>query len=157
MTSTDTTESDLTSPERAASPRWTRQRQAIEDYLASCADFRTAQQIHDHLQQEGAGVSLPTVYRTLQQLAETGQVDQVRTGDAQTAYRRCLMTGHHHHLICRRCQTAVEVPGPDIQDWAAQVARDHGFSAVGHDLELYGVCADCSARGAPESPAGPAR
>ena len=122
--------------------RRTRQRAAVGEILAELAEFRTAQQIHDELRHKGDSIGLTTVYRTLQSLADQGEVDAIRTGDGETAYRRCS-TGHHHHLVCRSCGRTVEVSGPAVETWAGAVAREHGFRDVSHDLEIFGTCADC--------------
>lgn len=123
-------------------PRRTRQRAAVEQLLQEADGFRTAQELHDALRHQGATVGLATVYRTLQALADAGEVDVLRTPDGQAAYRSCS-SGHHHHLVCRRCGRTVEVAAPEIEAWARRVAAEHGFSEIGHEVELSGVCADC--------------
>jgi Fur family ferric uptake transcriptional regulator len=123
--------------------RQTRQRTAIERYLADCAGFQTAQQIHDHLRGLGEVISLATVYRTLQQLADADRVDVLPSEDHQTAYRRCS-SGHHHHLICRRCGTAVEIGGEQVERWTAEVAALHGYTSPNHAIEIYGLCSSCT-------------
>ena len=90
-------------------------------------------------------VGLATVYRTLQALADDGEVDVLRTDDGEAVYRRCC-TGHHHHLVCRACGRTVEVEGPTVERWADTVAAEHGFTDVRHTLEIVGTCADCAAR-----------
>lgn len=123
--------------------RHTRQRAAVIDRLGQVDDFRTAQQLYDDLRHGGTAVGLTTVYRTLQALADTGEVDVIRTDDGEAAYRRCS-TGHHHHLVCRSCGRTVEITGPTVERWASAVAAEHGFRDVSHDLEIFGTCADCS-------------
>jgi Fur family transcriptional regulator, ferric uptake regulator len=122
--------------------RSTRQRAAVNEILGELAEFRTAQQLHDELRRQGNRVGLTTVYRTLQAMADTGEVDIIRTGDGEAAYRRCS-TGHHHHLVCRSCGRAVEVSGPAVEHWANAVAAEHGFRGVSHDLEIFGTCSNC--------------
>ena len=122
--------------------RSTRQRAAVNEILGELEEFRTAQQLHDELRRQGKSIGLTTVYRTLQALADTGDVDVIRTGDGEAAYRRCS-TGHHHHLVCRSCGRAVEVSGPAVERWANAVAAEHGFREVSHDLEIFGTCSSC--------------
>jgi len=127
--------------------RATRQQAAVRDYLVTCPDFRTAHQVHDHLAVTSRRVSLPTVYRVLARLTEAGEVDVLRLASGQTAYRLCRSRQHHHHLICRRCQAAVEIAGESLERWIARTVRRHGFTAVDHDIELFGLCAACSTAG----------
>jgi Fur family transcriptional regulator, ferric uptake regulator len=125
--------------------RPTRQRRAVSAALDSVDDFRSAQDIHTLLKQHGENVGLTTVYRTLQALAESGEVDVLRTGEGEALYRRCS-DGHHHHLVCRGCGRTVEVAGPTVERWADRVAAEHGFSDVSHTLEIFGTCDLCRDR-----------
>jgi Fur family ferric uptake transcriptional regulator len=126
--------------------RSTRQRAAVASLLEETEDFVSAQQLHDRLRHRGDSVGLTTVYRTLQSLAETGMVDVVRTDEGEAVYRRCSSGSHHHHLVCRGCGTAVEVEGPAVEAWAGKVAAEHGFTEVEHTLEIFGTCANCTAK-----------
>lgn len=126
--------------------RMTRQRAAVGDLLARTDDFRSAQQIHQLLRDDGDSVALATVYRTLQTLVEAGEIDMLRADDGESLYRRCETTKHHHHLVCRTCGTAVEISGVAVEGWADEMASRHGFTAVEHVLDLFGLCPQCSAR-----------
>ena len=133
-------ENTATTP--AAPQRRTRQRAAVDQILSHLEEFRTAQQIHDVLRHQGDSVGLTTVYRTLQAMVESGELDALRTDDGETAYRRCS-SGHHHHLVCRSCGRTLEVSGPAVERWASAVADEHGFRDVSHDLEIFGTCGSC--------------
>ena len=125
--------------------RVTRQRLALLELLGELPDFRSAQEIHAELQARGTSVGLATVYRTLSHLAAGGEVDTLLRSDGEAMYRQCSQV-HHHHLVCRSCGRTVEVAGPTGETWAVTVAAAHGFTDVSHELELFGLCADCSAR-----------
>ena len=124
--------------------RTTRQRTAVSDVLARVDGFRSAQDLHDLLRHGGEKVGLTTVYRHLQALADAGQVDVLRTDEGENVYRRCPTDAHHHHLVCRRCGRSVDVDGPEVEAWAAQVADRHGFTDVTHTVEVFGTCEACA-------------
>jgi Fur family ferric uptake transcriptional regulator len=124
--------------------RNTRQRTEVLTLLAETDEFRSAQQLHAQLRATGSGVGLTTVYRTLQLLAEAGEVDQMRLPDGEQLYRRCSRSQHHHHLVCRSCGRTVEVEGPAVEKWAERQAAEHGFTDVQHTLEIFGRCAACN-------------
>ena len=128
----------VTTPQRK-----TRQRAAVDAILERTDQFRTASQIHDDLRHGGEDVGLTTVYRTLQMMVGSDQLDSIRTDDGETAYRRCS-TGHHHHLVCRECGRTVEFEGPAIESWTSQIAADNGFTEVQHHLEIFGLCGACA-------------
>ena len=136
----------MTSTEPVAgrpAPRPTRQRLAVASILGTFDDFRSAQQIHELLARQGETVGLATVYRTLQLLADTGEIDVLRSELGEAIYRRCSGS-HHHHLVCRGCGTTVEVEGPTVERWTSAIAAEHGFSAVSHTLEIFGSCPRCT-------------
>ena len=123
--------------------RSTRQRAAVALALGTGESFRSAQELHDLLRSAGEQVGLTTVYRTLQAMAENGEVDVLRTDDGEAVYRRCRSDDHHHHLVCRRCGTTVELAADEVEAWSASVAKRHGFSDVSHTVEMFGYCRDC--------------
>lgn len=125
--------------------RTTRQRTAVAEVLAQVDGFRSAQDLHDLLRQDGASVGLTTVYRHLQALADAGQVDVLRADGGEAVYRRCPTATHHHHLVCRACGRSTEVQASEVEFWAASVAAEHGFTDVSHTVEVFGTCASCAA------------
>jgi Fur family transcriptional regulator, ferric uptake regulator len=121
----------------------TRQRVAVREELARDDAFRSAQDVHARLRATGTRIGLTTVYRALQAMAESGEVDVMRQPDGESVYRRCSSDRHHHHLVCRSCGTTVEVDGPAVERWADRVAAEHGYADVSHTLEVFGTCRDC--------------
>ena len=124
--------------------RTTRQRTAVAALMDHVDGFRSAQDVHAMLRAQGETVGLTTVYRTLQALADNGEIDVLRTDEGEAVYRRCG-TSHHHHLVCRDCGRTLEVEGPAVERWAEQVAVTHGFSDVSHTVEVFGRCTQCRA------------
>jgi Fur family transcriptional regulator, ferric uptake regulator len=125
----------------------TRQRTALNRMLERTTEFRSAQQLHAMLREDGESVSLATVYRILQSMAHEGEVDVLRTQDTENRYRRCQRRDHHHHLVCRLCGHTVEVTENTVERWAGHTAREHGFADVSHTVELLGICASCEGTG----------
>jgi Fur family ferric uptake transcriptional regulator len=123
--------------------RATRQRSAVAATLGTSEGFRSAQDLYEAMRAAGERVGLTTVYRTLQAMAAAGEVDVLRTADGESVYRRCRSDVHHHHLVCRSCGTTVELPGDEVEAWAAQVAEEHGFTDTTHTVEVFGICATC--------------
>lgn len=130
-----------------ARTRMTKQRAAIIDVLRD-GTFRSAQDWHDRLRHGGSPIGLATVYRALQALVDTGDVDSVVTEHGETLYRLCSAgESHHHHLRCRQCGVAEDIDVPSIEDWALALGAQRGFVDIAHTVELTGICAACSAKG----------
>lgn len=125
--------------------RSTRQRAAVRDALAVEPGFVSAQDLHRKLRDAGEKIGLATVYRALAQLVDAGEADTMLGPDGER-YRACGTAQHHHHLVCRGCGRTVEVEAPEVEAWAALVAAEHGFTAITHELEVFGLCAGCAGR-----------
>ena len=126
--------------------RRTKQRAMVADILDDDERFRGAQQIYDELRAAGKNIGLTTVYRTLQSLAQSGDLDSVLTDDGLTLYRRCRGDAHHHHLVCRSCGKTIELPADEVEAWVAKVAKRHSFADLTHTVEMFGRCATCRTR-----------
>ncbi len=132
-------------PPATVSQRSTRQRAAIMSALADSEGFVSAQDLHASIRQHHGSVGLSTVYRSLQALAESGDIDVIVKSDGEAVYRHCGQgSGHHHHLMCRECGVAVKIQGPAVERWAEAVAREQGFVDVSHTLDLFGTCRRCA-------------
>lgn len=117
---------------------------AVLSALYERAGFTSTQELHEALEGKGITVGLTTVYRTLQLLVDAQEIDSTRLPGGEQLFRRCSQSRHHHHLVCRRCGSTVEVAGPAVERWADQVAAQHGFTEVGHTFEIFGTCAQCA-------------
>ena len=145
----------LTSPAEARNPR---QRRIIKATMEELGDFISAQDLHLMLANRKEQVSLATTYRVLQSLANAGELDSVKGIEGETLYRHCQVKDHHHHLLCRRCGTAIELEAPALEDWALAMGKQYGFSELEHVVEVTGYCPDCTlARRQEESQGGAAR
>jgi Fur family ferric uptake transcriptional regulator len=130
--------------------RVTRQREAISAQLDAVEGFHSAQEIHEIVRRGRSKVGLATVYRALQALAASGDLDILRSESGEVLYRRCRKGTHHHHLVCRRCARSIEVEGPEVERWADRIAQRHGFTASTHTVEVFGLCRDCSQEPTPD-------
>ena len=124
--------------------RMTRQRRALEAALAAADGFRSAQDLHADLRSSDQRIGLATVYAQLRQMAETGQVDVIRSDAGEALYRACGGGEHHHHLRCRGCGRVDELHAPAVETWASEVAAHSGFRDLSHTLEVTGICPHCA-------------
>ncbi|MFC4224435.1 transcriptional repressor [Lysinibacter cavernae] len=128
--------------------RNTWQREAVRDALDSETGFVSAQTLHATLRDGGSPIGLATVYRALADLATAGDADSLQSPEGESLYRACDSSGHHHHLICRKCGKTVEIAAHDVESWAQQVAAENGFTDAHHVVDVFGLCAECSAKAA---------
>lgn len=124
-------------------PRMSRQRREVLANLTRHPVFRSAQQIHASLTDAGSTTGLATVYRNLQVLEESGQVDALRSPGGEMLYRTCDADEHHHHLVCTTCGRAEEVELDGMEQVIQDLAKKYGYELLDHTLELVGLCAQC--------------
>jgi Fur family ferric uptake transcriptional regulator len=124
------------------SRRNTPQKAAVKHALGEATGFVSAQQLHQTLKKHGSAIGLATVYRALADLAVAGEADSLQSKDAEVLYRACT-TSHHHHLICRKCGLTLEIEAQNLEKWADQVAKEHGFAEPSHNIDIFGVCSAC--------------
>ena len=123
--------------------RNTWQKTAVLEQLSNTDEFVSAQELHQKISQSGKKLGLTTVYRALTEMVEQGMADSLSISDGEMRYRICTPE-HHHHMICRLCGKTVEFDMPGFEELALEVAKANGFTELSHEIELFGVCKDCS-------------
>lgn len=99
--------------------------------------------ILEEVRAKAEDVNRTTVYRTLAMLEEIGLVEHAHIGSGAPVYH---LAGHidHIHLVCRKCQGVVSVPGEVASQFAVALEETSGFRVdVGHTA-LTGLCESCS-------------
>lgn len=137
---------DLTGRLRERSRKVTGPRQAVLDVLRRGAHPMTNKEVHAALP---AGIcDLATVYRSMHLLVKMGMVEKFDFGDGIARFELVHEHGHghHHHLICTECAQVVEIDECFQEELQRSIAHRHGFKAVTHKLEFFGVCPDCQSR-----------
>ncbi len=124
--------------------RNTKQREEVWRALERNPGFVSAQELHQALRDLGSTIGLATVYRTLNALADEGNVDAL-TREGENLYRACS-PGHHHHIICRECGRTKEIEASAVEAWAKAVAAEHGYADPQHIVDIFGTCGACQPR-----------
>jgi Fur family ferric uptake transcriptional regulator/Fur family peroxide stress response transcriptional regulator len=133
---------DLAAALRARGLRVTPQRLAIARVVADLNRHVTAEQVHAEVSARVPGVSLPTVYATLDLLEELGLARRVATEGGAVIYDP--RSDDHHHLVCRRCGAIADIDATvDTTDVRA-AAHDQGFRVDASQVVVRGLCADCA-------------
>lgn len=123
--------------------RVTPQRQAILQYLKSTDSHPTAEQVYEHVRTVFPGISLATVYNTLNLFVQLGLVRELPNGDRSSRFDANV--SDHYHLICEGCGAIIDYHGPGLEHLEAKVTQDTGFQVVGRRLDFFGLCPACSA------------
>ncbi len=121
--------------------RLTKQRAGILRALED-GQHLSAEAILERVRLELPGVSLGTIYRTLDILRSIGLVQIFSYAGGAAKYEAAL--DKHHHLVCTQCGNVVNVNVSDALALAHAVAGDHGYVEVDCALVISGRCAACA-------------
>ncbi len=120
--------------------RFTPQRQAILEFLLETKAHPTAEEIFQHVRAKFPGVSLGTIYNTLNMLKEHGHILELSYGDMSSRFDGNAK--NHYHLVCLKCGRVLDYERP-LLALEEEVGRETGFQVMSHRLEFYGLCSDC--------------
>ena len=125
--------------------RMTAQQRAVLDLLHRSDRFRGAQQLHLDLRQRyGVRIGLVTVYRILHAFADMKITETQRAEDGEMLYRLRTTPEHRHYLLCRQCGRAIAFTAGEIEDFTNQLAEQHRYTNVAHQIDFYGTCPRCT-------------
>jgi Fe2+ or Zn2+ uptake regulation protein len=137
-----TMETSLAAALRDRGQRVTPQRLMVARAVSELDRHVTAEVVFDEVSRRMPGVSLPTVYATLDLLESIGLIHRVATERGAVIYDP--RTDEHHHLACRSCGRIVDVEAPVEAAALLAAARSAGFAPDHAQVVVRGVCADCS-------------
>jgi Fe2+ or Zn2+ uptake regulation protein len=138
---TAATDERLVAALRARGQRVTSQRLIIHRLLHELDRHVTAEEVLRRASAQLPGMSLPTVYATLDLLAELGEARRVSVGGPVLYDPR---TEDHAHVRCRICGRVEDLAIPLDSSPALAAARDAGFEADTAELVVEGRCSACA-------------
>ena len=117
--------------------RMTGQRRIIAAVLSEAHDHPDVEEVHRRANARDSRISLSTVYRTLKLLADKGILERHDFGAGRGRYEQSGQH-HHDHLIDIETGRVIEFESAEIEKIQERIARELGFTLVGHRLELFG-------------------
>jgi Fur family ferric uptake transcriptional regulator len=106
--------------------------------LSAAKDHPDVEEVYRRANAQDPRISLSTVYRTLKLFAENGILERHDFGAGRGRYEEAARR-HHDHLIDVETGKVIEFRNEEIERLQDRVARELGFTLVGHKLELYGA------------------
>jgi Fe2+ or Zn2+ uptake regulation protein len=128
---------------RERGQRVTSQRLVINRALREAGRHVTAEEVHASVSERLPGVSLPTVYATLELFEELGIVRRINAGGGAVLYDP--KSEPHHHLVCSRCGMVEDLEQDLDLSPALRAAGRSGFTPSNAELVVSGLCASCVA------------
>jgi Fur family ferric uptake transcriptional regulator/Fur family peroxide stress response transcriptional regulator len=136
----------LTAALRGRGQRVTSQRLVIHRALLELGRHASAEHVLEMVRERLPGISLPTVYATLDLFGELGLARRITAAGAPVLYDPRLDA--HQHLLCRRCGRVEDIEAPLDASAAIAAARRQGCAPDGAELVLSGLCTNCASKAA---------
>jgi Fe2+ or Zn2+ uptake regulation protein len=122
--------------------RATSQRVVMHRLLRDRDRHVSAEELLSEAGEQLPGVSLPTVYATLELFEQLGVVRRVNGGGGTLLWD--TRAGVHHHMICRNCGRIEDLETPLDLESARRSAARSGFEPDRAEVVVSGLCRDCS-------------
>jgi Fur family ferric uptake transcriptional regulator len=133
--------SEYASQLRARGFRMTSQRLAILHALRHAGTHLSPREVYRQAKQELPGLTEPTVYRTLEFLAENGLARPLQTGNGHLMYE--IAGNDHHHMVCRLCGDEIEVEHALLKRLYHKLESASGYVRIDSHMTFFGVCPQC--------------
>lgn len=124
-----------------AAGKFSRQRQAIIDYLMSTKEHPTADMVYANVKKLYPNISLGTVYRNLNRLADEGQL--FRLGCVDGSERFDGNTLPHYHFLCKDCKQIIDLPMESLHHIDILAGASFDGTIEGHSVLFFGQCKEC--------------
>lgn len=96
----------------------------------------TAEEVYKSLLDNGEEIGLATVYRVLSQFEEVNLVTRHIFEEGKAVFER-NKGGHHDHMVCMETGKVIEFMNEAIERLQHEVAEEHGYELVDHNMVLY--------------------
>jgi Fur family transcriptional regulator, ferric uptake regulator len=124
--------------------RLTEARRAVVETVEKSTRALTPVEVYDMARKRYRALGLVTVYRTLEKLEELHLIQRVHQPQGCQAFISAG-AGHQHLLLCRNCGQVEFFDGDDLDGLTKTISKRTGYKINEHWLQLFGLCAACSA------------
>lgn len=121
--------------------RMTPQRKTILEELSHNPVHPTADELFERIRRKLPRISLGTVYRNLEILAQMGLI-VVLEGGPQRRYD--ADTNTHYHIRCIRCGQLEDAPIEPNTTMEETLRAKTDYEVIGHRLKFLGICPTCN-------------
>ena len=119
--------------------RYSRQRELIYEALRQTEQHPTAEMIYQWLKPANPSLSLGTVYRNLNLLADEGAIRRM----AFPVERYDAKAMPHPHFCCDQCGAVYDLHLPYDAELDRQALLASGHDVTGHEVVFHGICTKC--------------
>jgi Fe2+ or Zn2+ uptake regulation protein len=120
--------------------RLTRPRRIVMEFFSIAQEPIQLPQIIKALDQL---IDRASIYRTINLFLKIGLIKEVHRPGKQWLELGERFSPHHHHVTCSRCGYTLAIHSIALEKTLTLQAKHVGFQALGHHLEITGLCRSC--------------
>ena len=120
---------------------YSKQRNLILSALQEHKHHPTADQIYNIVKEKDPNISLATVYRNLNQLAENGIIQKVDHLDSQAHFDHTF--GEHYHFICSECSCIIDIDCNIVSNLNQHLLDEENLLIESTNISFHGLCPKC--------------
>lgn len=124
-----------------AALKYSRQRECIKEYLNSTTEHPTADMVYTRVREEFPNISLGTVYRNLNLLADIGEAVKITTSDGGDRFDG--NTQPHYHFYCSECNQLLDLDIAPMDHINELAGKNFDGEIKSHNVIFYGKCGEC--------------
>lgn len=121
--------------------RITPQRLAICELMLTAKNHPSVEQIYSKISKKHPGISLTTVYHTLDMLKDLNLIDELRFDSSTSRYDP--NTSIHANIICQSCGEIQDYESAKLEKNWLRIVSEIGLEPIGQRLDIYIVCKKC--------------
>lgn len=121
--------------------KYSKQREVILKAVTEDLYHPTVDEIYLLSKKDNPKISLGTVYRNLNLLAEMGKISKISMPDGSDRFDGDIKP--HHHLCCTNCGKVIDYCSRELENLPTQILQDTEFEVQSINLVVKGICKDC--------------
>ncbi len=135
------TPDEMTDLFRSSGRKVTAQRQCIFRVLQGNVTHPSAESVYESARAEMETISLKTVYQTLYELVDLGEVHALDLGTGMVRFDPNVDT-LHHHLVCRGCGKVRDLEA-EFDGLSVPAGEAQGYEVRSAEVVFRGLCEEC--------------
>ncbi len=120
---------------------YSKQREIILETLSENVVHPTAEYLWEKVKEKEPKISLATLYRNLNKLAQNGIIKKIEGLGTSSHFDH--NTHKHYHFICIKCGEVFDVSAEVAPDIIERTQALTDFTIESHDVVFTGICKNC--------------
>ncbi len=129
---------------KQAGYKLTNARQTVLDVLEADHGHITSSDVLEQVEKINPSIGRASVFRTLDLFTQLGIIRPTYIDTSLTPTYVMMHEGHHHHVICTRCNRVIEFDNCGLEQLSKTLEEKLNIKINGHLLEFYGLCDQCT-------------